>query len=440
MCIGVGPWRIGACAIFLVATLDLAGCAGRATGLMVPVLVEGVPGVTVIPVLVATTRRNSTDDATLFTGDRSRQISYAEIGVSVPPDHKPGAIEWPTEVPGDPNHQFVTASVTRLDSESFKSALHREIAHRKQKRVLVFVHGYNNQFDDALYRFAQIEKDSEAPSIPVLFTWPSRGKLLAYPYDRESANYSRSALEKVLQALVDDPQVKEVAVLAHSMGNWVALEALRQMAIRHGSVPAKIANVMLAAPDVDIEVARTQAEDMGPRRPHFTLFVSQDDKALAFSSKFWGGTARLGSINPEQEPYRSALERLQVTVIDLTKLKGGDSLNHGKFAESPEVVRFIGTELASGPDITTRSAGLGGQLGGLVAGVTESAGHIATVAISAPILVVDPQSREALSDNLRSVVPGANEEPASDLTDADELGPVVAPRRAKLNPAKPSVN
>ena len=103
-------------------------------------------------------------------------------------------------------------------------------------------------------------------------------------------------------------------------------------------------------------------------------------------------------------------------------------------------VRFIGTELASGPDITTRSAGLGGQLGGLVAGVTDSAGHIATVAISAPILVVDPQSREALSDNLRSVVPGANEEPASDLTDADELGPVVAPRRAKLNPAKPSVN
>ena len=167
MCLRVGPWRIGIYVIFLVATLELAGCAGRATGLMVPVLVEAVPGVTVIPVLVATTRRNSTDDATLFTGDRSRQISYVEIGVSVPPDHKPGAIEWPTEVPGDPNHQFVTASVTRLDSETFKSALHREIAHRKQKRVLVFVHGYNNQFDDALYRFAQIEKDSEAPDIAV---------------------------------------------------------------------------------------------------------------------------------------------------------------------------------------------------------------------------------------------------------------------------------
>ena len=72
------------------------------------------------------------------------------------------------------------------------------------------------------------------------------------------------------------------------------------MAIRHGSVPAKIANVMLAAPDVDIEVARTQAEDMGPRRPHFTLFVSQDDKALCVLEQILGGSARLGRSTPSR--------------------------------------------------------------------------------------------------------------------------------------------
>ena len=124
-----------------------------------------------------------------------------------------------------------------------------------------------------------------------------------------------------------------------------------------------------------------------------------------------------------------------MTVIDLTKLKSGDSLNHGKFAESPGVVRFIGTQLASGQDITTRSAGLGGQLGRLVAGVSDSAGHIATAAMSVPILVVDPQSRETLSDNLRSVVPGANDGPASDLTDGDELAPAVAPPPSSAQPS-----
>jgi esterase/lipase superfamily enzyme len=61
------------------------------------------------------------------------------------------------------------------------------------------VHGFNNRFDDAVYRFAQIVHDSKVPAIPVLFTWPSRGemKLRAYTYDRESANYSRDALESL---------------------------------------------------------------------------------------------------------------------------------------------------------------------------------------------------------------------------------------------------
>ena len=65
-----------------------------------------------------------------------------------------------------------------------------------------------------------------------MFTWPSRGSVWAYGYDRESANYSRDALERLLQFLSKDPAVGEISVLAHSMGNWVALEALRQMAIR----------------------------------------------------------------------------------------------------------------------------------------------------------------------------------------------------------------
>jgi esterase/lipase superfamily enzyme len=54
-----------------------------------------------------------------------------------------------------------------------------------------------HRFDEAVYRFAQITHDSRATAVPVLFTWPSRGKFLAYAYDRESATYSRNALEEV---------------------------------------------------------------------------------------------------------------------------------------------------------------------------------------------------------------------------------------------------
>jgi esterase/lipase superfamily enzyme len=364
-------------------------------------------------------RRRSADEAILFTGERSMHISYAEIGVSIPPDHKAGEIEWPSRTPGDPARNFVTANVTKIDAGKFKTALDLELARYRRNRVLVFVHGYNSQFDDAVYRFAQIEKDSDAPAVPVLFTWPSGGRLLAYAYDRESANFSRTGLEKLLQSLVDDPKVKEVAVLAHSMGNWVALEALRQMAIRHGAVPSKIAQVMLAAPDVDVDVARTQVDDMGPHRPHFTLFVSQDDTALAASKRFWGSTDRLGAIDPDKEPYRSALDRLDVTVIDLTKLKGGDALNHSKFAASPQVVQFIGGEIESSPDIATRPLGIGGRIGGVAAGLAGAAENAAEVAISAPISVVDSQTRAGLSERLESVVSGGGEEGSHELADDD---------------------
>jgi esterase/lipase superfamily enzyme len=153
------------------------------------------------------------------------------------------------------------------------------------------------------------------------------------------------------------------------MGSWLTLEALRQIALRRGRVPPKITEVMLAAPDVDVHVARTQFDDMGTERPHFTLFVSRDDKALSFSRRFWKSADRLGSIDPTVEPYHSALEHYDIAVIDLTKLKAGDRMHHAKFAEQPDVVRFIGARLADGQAIHTHDTGVGAQLQ-LLMGIT----------------------------------------------------------------------
>ena len=89
---------------------------------------------------------------------------------------------------------------------------------------------------------------------PILFTWPSGGSLVDYVYDRDSAMYSRDALEAVLQALVDSRNVGSISILAHSMGNYLAVESLRQMAIRDRGLPSKIRDVMLASPDAAKDV------------------------------------------------------------------------------------------------------------------------------------------------------------------------------------------
>ena len=94
----------------------------------------------------------------------------------------------------------MTVSADYLDKNSFAAQLTALVRQTGRSKVLVFVHRFNNRFDDAVYRFAQIVHDLKAPVIPVLFTWPSRGevRLRSYTYHRESANFSVMLLRNCL--------------------------------------------------------------------------------------------------------------------------------------------------------------------------------------------------------------------------------------------------
>jgi esterase/lipase superfamily enzyme len=390
--------------LILLAGATLGACA-RPEGVLVPVS-GAVPGGSRVDMLVATTRKRA-DPAEMFSGARGPALSFANIIVSIPPSNarQIGEVQWPRQVPGDAATEFVTLKADVIERPKALAWFHRTLRAVPKRQVLVFIHGFNNRFDDAVFRFAQIVHDSDAPVVPILFTWPSRGSVLAYGYDRESTAYSRNALESMLQAIARDPAVGEISILAHSMGNSLALETLRQMAIRDGRVTPKIRNVLLAAPDVDVDLAKEAIVDMGPRanRPAFTLFVSRDDRALAVSRRVWGSEARLGAIDPDQEPYRTQLERANVTVLDLTKLRAGDALNHGKFAQSPEVVQLIGKRLAEGQTVTDSRVGLGDRIIQVTAGAATAVGKAAGLAVSAPMAVVDPQTRQNLSDHVEEL-------------------------------------
>ena len=337
----------------LALAVALGACAGRPQGVLNAYQgkISAEPSV---KMLVATTRSGKhVKPGEIFSGERGKTISFADIHISIPPDkvRKIGEVQWPSKVPGDPRRDFVTTSAKVLALPPALELFHQRLKQAKNRNVILFVHGYNTRFEEAVYRFAQIVHDSKTKAVPVLFTWPSRGELLAYTYDRESANFSRDALELVLREMAKDPAVGEISILAHSMGNWVTMEALRQMAIRDKRIAPKIKNVMMAAPDVDIDVFGRQIAQIGEERPPFTLFVSQDDKALALSRRIWGSQARVGQVDPRKEPYKSMFEKQRIAVIDLTSKKGADPVNHAKFANSPQVVRLIGRRLAKGDSL-----------------------------------------------------------------------------------------
>jgi esterase/lipase superfamily enzyme len=389
-----------------VSLLALTGCAGRPHGTLIPIDAHA-PGASVVDMLVVTTRSPAATPGEMFDGNRSDATYFADVAISIPPNHAQqiGEVQAPSAPPGDPYTEFVTLRADILSRDEAIRRFNARIKRAADRHVLVFVHGYNTRFEEAVYRFAQIVHDAETTALPVLFTWPSRGKLLAYGYDHESANYSRDSLEELLRALAKDNSVREISVLAHSMGNWVTLEALRQMAIRDKGLPSKLKNVMLAAPDVDYDVFRRQIAKIGVHPSMFTLFVSRNDEALAASRRFWGGK-RLGGVDLRQENYDREFQKDDINAIDLTDVKSEDMLGHGTFARSPLVVQAIGRRLSSGQALSETQLGIGDRLGQMAIGAGSAIGGAAGMAVAAPFAIIDPRTRDNFSDRAEQL--GAN--------------------------------
>ncbi len=296
----------------------------------------------------------------MYGGERADALSYASITVSIPPNRTVGQVQWPALPPGDPKRDFVTISADYIDHRAFAATIAETARRNKNPRVLIFVHGFNNRFDDAVYRFAQIVHDTKAEAVPVLFTWPSRGniELKSYTYDRESANYSRDGLEELIDEIAKYPSIKEVHLLAHSMGTWVTLEALRGRSMRRiARGEDKVKQAFLVAPDIDVDVFRGTMRRMGPNRPKMLLFVSQDDGALSLSKQIWGGIPRIGEVNPELEPYKTELARERIAVYDLTGMKNssGGTAHSRAFDDINQVMALVRERAAQeNPEVARR--------------------------------------------------------------------------------------
>lgn len=320
--------------LLLLALAPLAGCADRPGPDALLPNPATTPGAKKEVILVASTRERDPRAGTLYNGERA-PLSFAKVDMSVPPTHRPGAIEWPKGVPGNPATDMVVQEAVYRDTrEQFLADLNAELARRPkgQKNVFIFIHGYNTLFSEALYRFSQMAVDSESTAVPVLFTWASRAQTEAYVYDNNSATIARDALEETIRTALAS-NAERVSIMAHSMGNWVTVEALRQMRMSGKLANAdRIGNVILAAPDIDVDVFKSQLKRFGKPAKPFVVIVSRDDKALGFSNFIAGGKNRLGAYTNDEE-----LVDLGAVVVDMSDVKAMDQFNHGKFAQLAEI-------------------------------------------------------------------------------------------------------
>jgi len=324
-------------------------------------------------IYIVTTRLESEVAGQLYSGQRGSQLGLAAVDVVIPPSHKTGKVERPKSLPPDPQKHFVITNPSVYENyDSFKRDYDAAFVRlpKGQRNGILWIHGYNTTLTDAVLRLAQFVEDTGYSGVPFLFSWASQSKLTGYVYDINSALIARDRLEEVPR-LFAGSKGEALDVIAHSMGNFVTMEAIRGTT-NSGLFKSsgKLRNVILASPDIDIDLFEAQLRSIPREERRFFVLTSTDDKALSIS-RLIARNPRVGQLPAD------ALTKLGVNVIDLSQVEDSSSIHHTKFADAPEIVQLLGERVLAGDSFGgTSSLSLGESIivgaGGAIMAVDEA--------------------------------------------------------------------
>jgi esterase/lipase superfamily enzyme len=261
------------------------------------------------------------------------------------------ALGWapaePTDKLADSEAKLISKESFEANEKAFYDQIHQAALKEPDKTFFVFAHGYKYAFKRALFSAARLAYYAERPL--VLYSWPSVGKLSAYDSDENNVEWSQDHFNDMIvqleQLCADDPNVK-IRLMAHSMGSRLLIRATPLLHEKHC-----FTEFALICPDVDDGLvkhyARRYLSVKGTTK--IRLYMSQKDKALAFSQLMHGGYARLGEAadaigslvstatgqgnassdtkteSPEDSAYRALLEKTKARMqtIDFTNIDLG---------------------------------------------------------------------------------------------------------------------
>lgn len=310
----------------------------------------------VVPIWYATDRKASgaTAPATWFTGLQG-PLTCGRVTVSIPDSHEKGRLEKPRlfrlEFREDPEKHVVLLSLTPADAAAWQADVTRALQTCTAQDILLFVHGYNVDFETAARRAAQFAYDLEFPGVCVLYSWPSDGTTLRYPADEDSAIYTVDHFEEVLTTLMTRLGANRVHAVAHSMGSRVLVEGLRRIdtsALPEGA--ASLREVIFAAPDINAETFRTFVTKFHGRAGRVTLYASDSDKALEASQTFHR-YARAGDAG-DGVLVTPGLETIDASAIDRTVL------GHSYFCDNRVIIQDLFNLIIGGQGGATPRFGL----------------------------------------------------------------------------------
>jgi esterase/lipase superfamily enzyme len=306
----------------------------------------------VVPVFYGTDRARETQKANriVYGAERAKRLELGRALVTVPKVHEVPNIErpWVYRLPfvnvvvyeekEDPKKHFTLRRVEALDESRFLAIVQERLRSSSEFKdhALVFIHGFNTSFDFALYRTAQMAYDLKFDGAPFVYSWPSQGKVLSYPTDREGAQQAQPYLRDFLRMVVEKSGAKVVSIVAHSMGTQLLMPVLKDL---KSKMPegVRLSQVIWAAPDMDRDGFANFVQELQGISQGMTLYAHADDGALEISRKFWGAT-RAGDVPAGGPVIVAGLDTIDVSALSTDIF----DLNHSGFAERTELLEDIG--------------------------------------------------------------------------------------------------
>jgi esterase/lipase superfamily enzyme len=293
----------------------------------------------------------------------------AGYAAAMMPPTNPGYLTYGTAfVDGinvETNEQGVVTQITETAQGHFPPGATGDLS-QPGRNLLIFIHGFDNTFSDALTRGAFNREWLAKSGVPaadttvIAFSWPSLGQVAAFPVasadylsDQNMARQSGVALMFFFQALQPILRAarashQSVILLAHSMGNLALQSAIESWFLHGGPSGVLFDRVILAAGDTTFDcfdqpnVARLSG--LSQLADRIGIYYSHADDVLQLSEVVNLGAQRLGQDGPRDRADPDRFPAPAFTMVDCSAYRYpgfGFLTSHQYYRQSPDVRAII---------------------------------------------------------------------------------------------------
>jgi esterase/lipase superfamily enzyme len=234
-----------------------------------------------VPYLTLRNRTGSNDPADFYGADRSEMKSgWCDVTQLELKFLAPAAEAAPFRIPDE---IIRVRQIRELQRDTFWDQFEE---HARGHRPVLYVHGFYIDFEKGCRRATVLQENAGLQGGLLWFSWPSDGSLLDYTRDEVDLNRSVPDLSETIIEMEEKFGKGNLNLMGHSLGARGLALALYDLSSIKPDV--RVRDVVLLAPDIDIQVFRELLPRIRDLAETITIYTAPSDRPLALSAQVHG--------------------------------------------------------------------------------------------------------------------------------------------------------